>query len=279
MTRADHGVTLLCTVRGCAGPLVDEGPRLFCPRGHAFDRARSGYVNLLQPHDRRSLSPGDSKEAAAARRRLLAAGHEASILAEIVATVRGIGLGAGAAVLDVGCGEGFALEALASELTATGVGLDISVPAIDLAARAHPGRTWVVANADRYLPFAAGSFDLVTSITSRRNAAEMHRVTRDCGWLVVVLPGAADLAELRTLLHGQATAPSRVARNVEALAQQFELLKLATARCVARLDRAGLLDLLAATYRGGRRAERERIAALEGLEVTLERDILLFERR
>ena len=29
-----------------------------CPRGHAFDVARSGYVNLLQPQDRRS--PGQS---------------------------------------------------------------------------------------------------------------------------------------------------------------------------------------------------------------------------
>ena len=58
---------LLCTVRGCHLALVREG-RLLCPRGHSFDVARSGYINLLQPQDRRSKQPGDTPAAIEGRR-------------------------------------------------------------------------------------------------------------------------------------------------------------------------------------------------------------------
>lgn len=271
-------VELLCTVRGCGGRLDAFESRVVCWRGHSFDRARSGYVNLLQPQDRRSRTPGDSKEAAAARRRLLDAGHETPILVAIVAAVRDAGIVAGATALDVGCGEGHFLDRLASEALVSGVGLDISVPSVDLAARAHPELTWVVANADRFLPFADGSFDVVTSITSRRNATEMHRVGRAGSKLVVVVPGPDDLGELRERLHGVATAQSRAARAAEALAPQFALRRREVARAVARLDAAGVADLLAVTYRGGRRSERERVDGLTSLDVTLSREILVFDR-
>src|ERR1017187_10884104 len=51
---------LLCTVRNCHMELVREERRLHCPRGHSFDVARSGYINLLQPQERRSKEPGDT---------------------------------------------------------------------------------------------------------------------------------------------------------------------------------------------------------------------------
>ena len=56
---------LLCPVRCCHTALVREEGRLLCPRGHSFDVARSGYINLLQPQDRRSKHPGDTSVAVA----------------------------------------------------------------------------------------------------------------------------------------------------------------------------------------------------------------------
>ena len=67
-------VALRCTVRGCTGALVWDETQLRCPLGHAFDRGREGYWNLLQPQDRRSLKSGDSDYAVLARRRWLARG-------------------------------------------------------------------------------------------------------------------------------------------------------------------------------------------------------------
>src|SRR5947207_12555266 len=99
---------LLCTVRDCRAPLAREERRAVCARGHSFDIARSGYINLLQPQDRRSREPGDSAEAVAARRRLFERGITKPIDDAIASMVHG------ETILDAGCGEGHILGILAS---------------------------------------------------------------------------------------------------------------------------------------------------------------------
>src|SRR6185503_5748900 len=99
--------------------------------------------------------------------------------------------------LDAGCGEGFYLGMLARQAGFAAHGVDISVPAVDAAARRYPGCQWIVANADRFVPYAAGSFSVVMSITGRTNVSEFRRVLREDGRLLVALPSPDDLAELR----------------------------------------------------------------------------------
>ena len=77
-------------------------------------------------------------------------------------------------VLDAGCGEGFYLGSLAQRHGFQGHGLDISIPAIEAAAKRYPHCEWVVGNADRFLPYEDTSFTHVLSITGRRNAAEFR---------------------------------------------------------------------------------------------------------
>src|ERR1043166_4249888 len=134
-------VTLLCTVRDCRAPLVREATRVVCERGHSFDVARSGYINLLQPQDRRAKQPGDSAEVVAARRRFLERHAIPLDLSHLPAP---------RAALDVGCGEGHYLGAMRAAFDCEAHGIDISVPAIDAAARVHRDCTFVVANADRF---------------------------------------------------------------------------------------------------------------------------------
>jgi hypothetical protein len=55
----------------------------------------------------------------------------------------------------------------------------------------------LVANADRFLPYADGSFHAVATITARLDAGELHRVLAPDGSLLVVVPAADDLVELR----------------------------------------------------------------------------------
>src|SRR5262245_36791661 len=80
---------LICTVRQCRLPCVREGRCVVCGNGHSFDVARSGYINLLQPQDRRSRHPGDTALALAARRRLHDRGVTAPLLQEFVAILTG----------------------------------------------------------------------------------------------------------------------------------------------------------------------------------------------
>jgi hypothetical protein len=69
-----------CTVRGCAATLERDGDRMVCPNAHAFDRAREGYWNLLQPQDRKSSAAGDHDDATRARRRWLARGFASGLI-------------------------------------------------------------------------------------------------------------------------------------------------------------------------------------------------------
>ena len=63
---------LLCPV--CAAELNIDGKSCRCGRGHSFDVARQGYVNLLPVQQKHSLNPGDTKEQVASRREFLSAG-------------------------------------------------------------------------------------------------------------------------------------------------------------------------------------------------------------
>ncbi len=265
-------------MRGCGRPLRASGGGLACARGHAFDRARRGFVNLLQPQDRRSRQPGDSREAALARRRLCEAGLEAPLHERLLATLTELGVAA-PAVLDVGCGEGSALAWLAARRPLVAHGLDLSVEAVDLAARLLPAGTWVVANADRGLPFASGSFDLALSLLARRPAFELARVLRPDGLLLVAVPGPDDLAELRAAVQGEAGARERLEGVVAELAGRFELTRRERLSWRAALERPQLEDLLASSYRGARARERERFAGVERLELTCARDLGWFRPR
>src|SRR6185369_15108085 len=240
-------------VRACGEPLAREPTRLICPRGHAFDVARSGYVNLLQPDERRSAAPGDSAAAVQARRRALAAGvHDAltEVIASIVRAESAAHDEAALDLLDVGCGDGSLLRQLAGVIPLRPQGLDLSSAAADTAARAVPAGNILVANADRRLPQSDASLDVVISANARVNPAEFHRVLRPGGLLVVAVPGAEDQRELRERILGSSEEKDRLARVASELMPYFEAGPVVEARQVRRFEPDILRDLLAATYRG-----------------------------
>jgi 23S rRNA (guanine745-N1)-methyltransferase len=171
-------------------------------------------------------------------------------------------------VLDAGCGEGFYLGSLAQRTGCEAHGVDISTRAVDAAARRYPpseGRCeWVVANADRFLPYADRTFSIILSITARMNAGEFRRVLRDEGSLLVALPAPDDLIELR----GQGK--DRVARTIETFAHGFTLADQRRVTTLADLDSAAVEDVLLSIYRP------MRARPAEAMRVTFSLDLLLF---
>jgi 23S rRNA (guanine745-N1)-methyltransferase len=253
---------LLCTVRGCHLALVREERRLLCPRGHSFDVARSGYINLLQPQDRRSKQPGDTPAAIEARRRL----HDRGVTEPLLHAIAGMMAASPSdSVLDIGCGEGFYLGALARQTGFHAHGVDISIPAVDAAARRYPGCEWIVANADRFVPYAIRSFSFVLSITARLNASEFRRVLRDGGHLLVALPAREDLIELR------GAGRDRVSRTIETFSDGFTLVDRSRVTTAADLDAAAVHDVLHSIYRP------MRSQPAEAMRVTFSLDLLLFQ--
>jgi 23S rRNA (guanine745-N1)-methyltransferase len=170
-------------------------------------------------------------------------------------------------VLDAGCGDGFYLGTLAREIGFEAHGIDISTRAIDAAARRFPEYEWIVANADRFLPYSDRSFSTVLSITARMNADEFRRVLRDGGELLVALPAPDDLIELR------GAGRDRVDRTLETFARDFTLLGRQRATTTADLDAASVQDVLHSIYRP------MRTRPAEAMRVTFSLDLLLFQVR
>jgi len=269
----------LCTVRGCAEALTRQGTRWACPKGHSFDQHRTGFLNLLQPQDRRSKNPGDSREAAQARRRLSEAGHAHAIDRALAHAISSRSQGKPATLLDVGCGEGAFLRDIATVPGLERHGVDISAPSIELAAKASPDVLFVVANADRFMPYADQAFDFVISIDARLNAGEFDRVLRKGGLILVAVPASDDLIELRESVLGKKVEKSRAPRIEEALGKSLALVDRTAVRDQKTCEPAVLRDLLTATYRGFRQSERAVVESLDAMTVTLAHEVLAFERR
>jgi 23S rRNA (guanine745-N1)-methyltransferase len=247
-----------------------------CSRGHSFDVARAGYCNLLQPQDKRSRQPGDPRPVVEARRRFLDAGHGEPLLQALLEEIDALGLPAGAAVLDVGCGEGTYLGGIARQRDVEAHGVDLSAAALDLAARRHHGPTWIVANADRFLPYAEASFSLILSLDARLHPAEFRRVLAPEGRLLVAVPGPDDLVELRAAVLGEGVRKDRVEGAVERLSSYFEIENRRRICRTVRLAPDAARDALAASYRGARASQRERVEDLAALDVTLSHDLACF---
>ena len=269
---------LACSVRGCGLPLTRHDRALVCSAGHSFDIARSGYVNLLQPQDRRSLVAGDSRAAVDARVALEQAGVGRAIVNAVVHTTAALLLPADAIVIDLGSGSGEMLGGLTKARPISGIGIDLSVAAIELAARRFPSLTWVVANADRRLPLQDDSVNVVLSIHGRRNPSECARVLRASGVLIAVLPAPDDLIELRTVVQGEGVERDRVDAMLAEHATHFKVVERLPIRERLTLERDALLNLLRGTYRGARFTLSERVEAMEQMDVTLSSEMCVLKR-
>jgi 23S rRNA (guanine745-N1)-methyltransferase len=170
---------------------------------------------------------------------------------------------AGDTVLDAGCGDGFYLGSLARLIGFEAHGVDISTPAIDAAARRYPECEWIVANADRFVPYPSESFSIVLSITARMNSGEFSRVLRPGGRLIVALPGPDDLVELR------GAGRDRTAKALETFGRDFALADRRRVTATSDLDAAAVHDVLLAIY-------RPRLSKpVEAMRLTFSMDLLL----
>ena len=261
---------LRCTVRDCGEGLAPSDCGLVCARGHRFDRARRGFFNLLQPQDRRSKRPGDSDGSVLARRRLF----ETGVLEPLYAALRDR-LRSSRRLVDVGCGEGHLVGPLSAASTV--IGVDLAALAIDLAAKSWPDGCWVIANADRGLPVVDEAVDTVVSVAARRHPGEFRRVLHKGGRVVIAVPAADDLVELRELIGGEAVSMSRAGTIEEEFRDGWRIATRERLHEVVDASRETVRDLLAASYRGQRRSAEPALKRLDTMRVTLAFDLFVIE--
>ena len=205
---------------------------LGCAAGHRFDVNKRGYVTLVAGNS--GLS-GDSAEMLASRERVLESGLYSPIAAVLAE------LGVGQAVLDAGAGTGYYLRAmLAANPGAHGLAMDLSPAAVAHAVRPGPGTPesgalepvidGLVADIWQPLPIRDGVCDVILNVFAPRNLAEFHRVLRPGGSLLVVVPHAEHLAELRAGGRMLDVPPDKAGTVIDAAAPLFALGEQRTVR-------------------------------------------------
>ena len=175
------------------------GRQLICGSKHCFDIARQGYVNLTTGRSRAGTA--DTAAMVVARDRFLSRGHYQPVAASVRSLAAQCDHGGHGLLVDLAGGTGYylaeALDALPHRL---GVCIDLSAPALRRAARAHPRAAAIGADVWQHLPLAADSAAVVLSVFGPRNAAEIDRILTPGGTLIIAVPGAAHLRELRRSL-------------------------------------------------------------------------------
>jgi len=266
---------LRCTVRNCSHPLIHSEDRLACAAGHHFDQAKEGYWNLTQPQDKKSTNPGDNRDAVLARHRWLERGHAAGLVTALKLWIPDSF--PQMRILDLGCGDGSFGPWMFPDHATNFCGIDLSKPAMKLAARHWPEATWILANADRGLPVMDASVECVVSLFGRRPVAEIKRVLSESGCCIVAVPAEDDLIELREAVQKEGTPRSRV----DAIVQEMNdngLLCVEQKQWRTRIDIGAdeIEDAFAMTYRGQRWSEQKRISSINTTKVTLAADLMLF---
>jgi 23S rRNA (guanine745-N1)-methyltransferase len=271
---------LRCTVRKCSHPLVLSENGLSCAAGHHFDQAKEGYWNLTQPQDKKSLNPGDNRDAVIARHRWLERGHAAGLITSLRSWIPdSSSQSSSIRILDLGCGDGTFGPSLFPDRAANFCGIDLSKPAIKLAAKRWPEATWVLANADRGLPIADNSLDIVMSLFGRRPVAEISRILNPGGLCIVAVPGEEDLIELREQLQKEGKRRNRVDAIIEEMKSNgLVCVEQKQWQTQIEIGPDEIADALAMTYRAGRRSEQSLVASIDATQVTLSADLMLFRR-
>ncbi|MEQ1078930.1 putative RNA methyltransferase [Acinetobacter seifertii] len=264
---------LMCPVCRQRLELVNKTWR--CDQGHSYDIAKQGYVNLHVVQHKHSKNPGDTPESVDARRAFLQDGYYQPLQQAVVALLKQL---KPKSVLDIGCGEGYYTSAMQDAVEQC-VGVDIAKNAVQRAAKLNHNVTWVVGTGAT-LPVIDRSVDVCTSLFSPIPQAEILRVLKDDGYLIVVTPATEHLYAMREALFEQVN-PHTPQKFVEQLQDLFELKEQQIIDAPLLLDQQALKNLIAMTPYAYK-ASPERRMQLEQqsqLEVTASFQIYLFQKR
>ncbi len=176
-----------------------------CGNGHSYDIAAEGYVHLLPPNKMHSKVPGDNKQMVASRRDFLAAGFYRPFSDKLNELVRENLPTPNPIVLDAGCGEGYYTGRIYDDLIQHGFspevyGFDISKFAVKAAAKRYKAIDFAVGSIFA-IPVQSRSADVVVNVFAPIVEAELNRVLKPGGHLILAVPGARHLFGLKEILY------------------------------------------------------------------------------
>lgn len=241
-----------------------------CKNNHVHDISKHGYVNLLMANQKKSKEPGDSEDMIKSRNAFLNEGYYHSLSTKLSEMIEKSLNKNTASILDVGCGVGYYLSVLKNHLNNNSkfYGIDISKPAIQIAAKRKLGANLAVASAYN-LPFIDNSFEVLYSVFSPVSPQECNRVLKDDGFLFMVGPGQEHLSGLTKLIYDKVV-PHK-GNNVLDESKNFELIEQIDIKETITVLKDDILNLVKMTpyYWQMTKEQQNTINELEKLETTI----------
>ncbi|RZU65261.1 23S rRNA m(1)G-748 methyltransferase [Microterricola gilva] len=261
----------------CGEPLLPQPPlAVRCEHGHSFDVNKRGYVNMLASGNRMI---GDSPAMLDARQAFLDSGHYAAVR-EAVATFASLGLASGPqSVFDAGCGTGYYLGGVlaAQGHEASALAMDISPHAVARTVRGIGARCdGLVADTWQPLPVRDDAAGLIMTVFAPRNLPEFHRVLAPSGALLVVVPTAAHIGELRADGRALDIPAEKAERLVDDAAALFSLERRERVEYRAELNCAEAEQLVSMGPSAHHAADSPGTSSHELIATTVSVDVLLF---
>ncbi|MBT2498415.1 hypothetical protein J7E25_04845 [Agromyces sp. ISL-38] len=183
-------------------------------------------------------------------------------------------------IADLGCGTGQYAQRLAVRFPDSALLVaDRSPVAVRMSLRAIPAASGVVLDLWRPLPIRDASADLALNVFAPRNPVEFARIIRPAGRLIVVVPTAEHLIELRRLglmLDVPAGKSERVRAQLEPVG--FQLGDASTIEYAIPADAATRALLVGMGPSAHHDAGSAQLFADEELSVTVSVEVLSFDR-
>lgn len=258
--------TFLCPV--CKSKLFALASQLKCLKGHSFDIAKQGYVNLLLDNSQNKRH-GDDKLMVKSRTDFLEAGYYDPLrnaLSEIIGT--------GNTVLDAGCGEGYYTQRFAENNTVCGI--DISKDALKVASRRCENVSFAVASISN-IPLNDCSQDVVVNIFAPDSPDEFNRVLNGNGRLIIVVPMERHLYALKSAIYDEPYLNPQVEFNRDG----YELLSKRELKYSITIENSeDIISLFKMTpyyYKTGK-SDQEKLTKLNNLTTEIEFCILEYKK-
>lgn len=261
----------------CELDLHQNGNSLACERGHCFDLASAGYVNLASA---KQAGGGDSKELVAARVAFLGSGYYEPFARQVCQRVAQYAHGG--VVVDAGCGEGYYSLMAAEAAEADMCGFDLSKFAVMAAAKAAKRQSIDAAFAVAGIfdmPLRDGCADLVMNLFAPCAAEEFCRVLRPGGHLIVAGAGENHLEGLKRIIYDEVI-PNQTRADLPDIPQLRLVERARVAYDITVERREDIMALFSMTpyYYRTTEAGRARLESTDRLDTRVDFDIFVYEK-
>ena len=224
-----------------------------CEKGHSFDIAKQGYVNL-NLHN--SQNTGDNSDMINARKDFLEKDYYAFMKDKVNEL-----LNEDDSLVDLACGEGYYTKDFKCK---DKIGIDLSKQGLKIASRNDKDTTYLLSTIFR-CPLEDESADKMLTIFAPVAKEEIRRILKKDGQFILVKPDKDHLYELKAAIYDEPYYNEIEDIDIPGL----ELVKEIAVSDKATLDNKDIMNLFAMTpyYHKTSPADKEKLNHIESLEI------------